>query len=883
LTNVNPNLGMLIGSPAYHHLLAGSPAINAGNPSGCQGSTGLLTTDQRGAARVGRCDIGAYEYTTPGAAANISVYSGTPQRSAPSVPFSMPFQALVTDSIGSPVSNAIVTFSSPASGASGIFVDTGTRTTTATTNQSGIATSALLTANAALGSYIVQASVSGVDSSGNFQLTNFGWYVATNGLDAHDCQTPSTPCATINGVLSKPGFLPGDTILVGAGTYFGGGSEVVLLDRNVRLEGGWNSSFTSQTGVSAIDASYMRRGITINGGVSATINRFVVQNGSSGILNDGSLTLNNSTIANNSIGFYLEGGGGILNRGTLTVNNSTISSNISRFGSGIYNQGTVNLNNTTISFNQTYDPSGSALSGSALEGGTINLRNTIVAKNSTDRSLSLYPAPDCGSATIVSGGYNIIGNTSNCGFQPTSGDITNVDPKLGPLQANDSPALTHAPLFSSPAINAGNPAGCSGSAGMLTTDQRGFPRVGRCDIGAVETQPLELSAKVVNNSSVSNGGTATFSLGIRNNGISNLTNVRVTDTLPIQLTYISNSLSATSGTPNISNGVITWMGSVNVGGVVTITFGARVNQGTHAGTTITNSTLIDGGGIIVTRSAAVNVDGMVCNLIKNPTNPVLLPGSSGSWDSAQVWDPTVLKDGNTYKMWYTGRDGNGITAIGYATSSDGITWTKYNGNPVIPSDFFFAWNQISSPTVIKENGLYRMWLSSRDTYLDKTHIMYASSTDGLTWTPYTYASVLSPGYAENWDGTSVSNPTILKIGYTYHMWYTGGNGATNLIGHATSSNGIVWIKDSGNPTLNFVPGGWDWLQLYNPSIVSYGTQYFLWYSGKTLPLAFRTGYASSSNLTSWTRQGVVLSQGFSGAFDSNAADYASVMVDGNGF
>ena len=69
-----------------------------------------------------------------------------------------------------------------------------------------------------------------------------------------------------------------------------------------------------------------------------------------------------------------------------------------------------------------------------------------------------------------------------------STDITHADPHLGPLQDNGGPTYTQALLSGSPAINAGNPAGCSGKAGILTADQRGSPRVGRCDIGAYEIQ-----------------------------------------------------------------------------------------------------------------------------------------------------------------------------------------------------------------------------------------------------------------------------------------------------------------------------------------------------------------------------------------------------------
>jgi hypothetical protein len=63
LINVDPKLFALIGEPAFHPLLAGSPAIDAGNPAGCTDHLGNpLNFDQRGVSRVGRCDMGAYEY-----------------------------------------------------------------------------------------------------------------------------------------------------------------------------------------------------------------------------------------------------------------------------------------------------------------------------------------------------------------------------------------------------------------------------------------------------------------------------------------------------------------------------------------------------------------------------------------------------------------------------------------------------------------------------------------------------------------------------------------------------------------------------------------------------------------------------------------------------
>lgn len=50
-----------------HALLAGSPAIDAGDPGGClDGGNLLIGVDQRNYARANRCDIGAYEFDSPG-------------------------------------------------------------------------------------------------------------------------------------------------------------------------------------------------------------------------------------------------------------------------------------------------------------------------------------------------------------------------------------------------------------------------------------------------------------------------------------------------------------------------------------------------------------------------------------------------------------------------------------------------------------------------------------------------------------------------------------------------------------------------------------------------------------------------------------------------
>ena len=126
--------------------------------------------------------------------------------------------------------------------------------------------------------------------------------------------------------------------------------------------------------------------------------------------------------------------------------------------------------------------------GGIYNGGNSNptLRNTIVANSALGGDCS-------GDGTITSEGYNL-DSDGTCGFTG-EGDLSNTDPLLGPLQDNGGPTFTHALLAGSPAIDGGNPAGCTDPWGNpLTTDQRGEMRpadgdcdgVPICDIGAYE-------------------------------------------------------------------------------------------------------------------------------------------------------------------------------------------------------------------------------------------------------------------------------------------------------------------------------------------------------------------------------------------------------------
>ncbi|MEY2495664.1 MAG: hypothetical protein QOJ45_2156 [Verrucomicrobiota bacterium] len=185
-------LGNYGGPTPTHLLLPASPAIDAAlDPLAVDANNDPLTTDQRGAGfprRVGQAiDIGAVEVNY-----SFSATAGTPQSVAVNTAFPVALKATVTES-GNPVSGISVTFTAPASGASGTF--SSGNTATAVTGANGVATAPTFTANGTPGSYTVAATVVGIATPANFSLTNVVGAVTHFGVTA---PTNATAGASFN-------------------------------------------------------------------------------------------------------------------------------------------------------------------------------------------------------------------------------------------------------------------------------------------------------------------------------------------------------------------------------------------------------------------------------------------------------------------------------------------------------------------------------------------------------------------------------------------------------------------------------------------------------------------------------------------------------------
>jgi hypothetical protein len=366
------------------------------------------------------------------------------------------------------------------------------------------------------------------------------WYVnKLSGNDTNNCMSPQTACITIRHAISLASS--GDSIRVAAATYgerlkipvsinltiIGSGATTTIIDGH---QGGTvvlvpANSRVIISGVTIRNGHALYGAGILNSGVLTVSQSILVGNvvfarcgtvcgGSWGrggaVYNIGTMIISKSTLTQNEarecIGFFPVRcyglGGGIWNAGTLTINDDTLSANDVDLGSGsgVFNDGGIlTANNSTVSMNSPggalYNLDGTlTVNNSTVSdnggGGIFNredpstaiLQNAIVANNGVN----------CQGHPIISMGYNLSSDGS-CNLSNT-GDLNNTNPKLGPLQNNGGPTMTMALTPGSPAIDAGNPSGCTDGQGhLLRTDQRGMPRpdkedTGGCDMGAYERQ-----------------------------------------------------------------------------------------------------------------------------------------------------------------------------------------------------------------------------------------------------------------------------------------------------------------------------------------------------------------------------------------------------------
>jgi sucrose-6-phosphate hydrolase SacC (GH32 family) len=224
-------------------------------------------------------------------------------------------------------------------------------------------------------------------------------------------------------------------------------------------------------------------------------------------------------------------------------------------------------------------------------------------------------------------------------------------------------------------------------------------------------------------------------------------------------------------------------------------------------------------------------------------NPLFEGEGPGHWDETMRERGWVMKEDGIYHLWYSGYvfPESNAKHLGYATSKDGIAWTRYPSNPI------HAEGWVEDETIVKVDGKYYMFAEGSE---DHAHML--TSTDRIHWTeqgPLDIRKKNGDAIAQGPYGT----PTALYENGTWHLFYERNDVAIWL---ATSKDLKTWTNVQDEPVIECGPGAYDKAMIAMDQIVKYKGRYYAYYHGlipNSKPHDWTTDVAASDDLIHWTK------------------------------
>jgi hypothetical protein len=224
-------------------------------------------------------------------------------------------------------------------------------------------------------------------------------------------------------------------------------------------------------------------------------------------------------------------------------------------------------------------------------------------------------------------------------------------------------------------------------------------------------------------------------------------------------------------------------------------------------------------------------------IISISPEPVLGLGNLGSFDDNGV-SPTFIVNykGQKYLYymgWNKGANVRAAEVSGLAISTDnGQTFERYSRAPIIDRTDKEPYTILVISCIIIENGIWRMWYDSADTWINnelpRYNIKYAESNDGINWIR---KGIVSVDYKDK-DETRVSRASILKENNIYKMWYCYAFGTGGYrMGYAESTDGESFVRKDDCAGIGLSESGWDSEMICYPNVFVHNNKKYMLYCG----------------------------------------------------
>jgi len=258
---------------------------------------------------------------------------------------------------------------------------------------------------------------------------------------------------------------------------------------------------------------------------------------------------------------------------------------------------------------------------------------------------------------------------------------------------------------------------------------------------------------------------------------------------------------------------------------------------------------VDDTGKYLSHIAFVDIDMNLRNVIRVSNQTVIPLGELGCFDEHGIFPMNVLRYGKEVYAYTTGwsrRVSVSVeTAIGLAISNDdGLTFTRYGQGPVLAASLHEPF--LVGDGFVKVIGdTFHMWYIFGTAWKqfapkvppDRTYkIGHATSHDGIKWVKEEARQIIPDRIGSD---ESQALPTVIEISGRYHMFFCyresfdfrASKGRGYRIGHAWSEDLCNWTRDDGNLMLEGTPGVWDSDMQCYPHVFEYGGKIYLLYNG----------------------------------------------------
>lgn len=221
-------------------------------------------------------------------------------------------------------------------------------------------------------------------------------------------------------------------------------------------------------------------------------------------------------------------------------------------------------------------------------------------------------------------------------------------------------------------------------------------------------------------------------------------------------------------------------------------------------------------------------------------NPVFTAQGPGHWDVKIRERGWILREGDVYKLWFTGYNGerSGVKMLGFATSKDGIHWDRHPGNPI------YSKHWVEDMMVTRHNGVYYMFAEGTD---DQPHLL--TSNDGVDWVRVRQLDVRQTNGKPIEPGP-YGTPTAWFENGTWYLFYERRDAGVWL---ATSTDMKVWTNVLDDPVLKPGPAAEEELLIAMNQIIKHDGRYYALYHGKGKGPDWCTCIAVSSDLLNWIK------------------------------